>query len=211
MHSSRYFDSMCVVRWLIAVFTLCLVLAGCSKGGGGDNSSKLPTAILPASTPASASASRTGPLTTGPNVKPGETPPNAPTQAAADTAEGAQDFAVYFFSALDWSLATTDSYLISQVSSPKCESCQTYIKTISDLSQAGGLIEGARIRVTGEHLGSGTLVPADYVVRIDITQQPGSASRPGSTPSVVSTGDAGTYDDLYVSWVQGRWLAMEIG
>ena len=126
MRCRPYFDTMCGVRWLIAVFTLCLVLAGCSKGGGGTNSSKLPTAILPASTSASASPRRTGPLTTGADVKPGETPPVAPSEVHRSDYVGAENFAVYYFLALDWSFATTDPYLLKDASSKDCAPCQQY-------------------------------------------------------------------------------------
>ena len=202
---------MCVVRWLIAVFTLCLVLAGCSRGGGEPNSSKLPTAILPGSTTASASPSRTGPLTTGANVKPGELPPSMSAVAVQHTSNGAQAFAAYFYAALDWSLATNDSYLLVNMSESSCGPCQNYINSIGGLASSGSRLNGGRIHVTQVGLDSGTLVPADYVIHVTLTQEPEVLTKSGSAPSTLPAPPASIVNRLYVSWRDGHWLVLEIG
>ena len=127
-----------------------------------------------------------------------------------DTTVGAQSFAVYFFKALDWSLATTDPYLIQDISSPKCLACQAYIKTITDLASEGGHFDGGRLRVTGEQMDVGKVVPSDYVVKVFLNQDAGTAVRPNAPPSAVATAAPNVSDELYVSWTGNQWIAIEI-
>ncbi len=75
---------------------------------------------------------------TGAGVSPGEKPPVRSDQSKAHTADGALEFGAYFYRALEWSIATTNSYLLKQISAATCEGCNDYIKTIDDLAARHG-------------------------------------------------------------------------
>jgi hypothetical protein len=128
-----------------------------------------------------------------------------------DTSGGAQNFAIYFYRAIDWSLATTDPYLIARVSAADCSGCNAYINRLSALAEAGGHVQGGRILVSGEQLSAGDLVKSDYVVQVTLAQQPVVVIRPSAAPSTVAGQATGVTNDLYVSWVSGHWVALEIG
>jgi hypothetical protein len=157
------------------------------------------------------SATRSGPLTTGPGVKPGETPPTLNAYSLLHTMTGAQNFAVYYFKALDWSFATTDPYLLEQVSAPTCSACQKYIESISALDAAGGHLQGGRVQVSGFSMSVGNLVPAEYVIDMTLIQDPGVAIRPSTNPSPVASGGAAIKVTLYLSWVSLHWQTAAIG
>jgi hypothetical protein len=182
-------------------------------GGSGSDRSPDPSAS-PSGAPrtsASPRSTRTGPLTTGPGVTPGETPPTMPAIARQNSVLGASNFAAYFYRALDWSLATTDAYLLRSISSVDCESCQDYIATLDALRTQGGHVSGGRILITGVAVAQGTLVPSDYVISVTVNQEPGSAIRPSQSPSSVAVGATGAVNSLYVLWVGDHWQAREIG
>ena len=68
-------------------------------------------------------------------MRAGETPPVLDKFAKQHNSAGALAFATYFIKALDWSLATTDPYLIKQISAPSCQACKAYISNIGALAK----------------------------------------------------------------------------
>ncbi|WP_375482497.1 DUF6318 family protein [uncultured Jatrophihabitans sp.] len=150
------------------IVPIALVLTGavaCTGGSGGDKTDPAtpsPTSSAvssPSSTPPSTSAqpTTTAPsvATTGPNVRPGEKPPTLPT--ALDTNRGALDYARYWFRALDWAYATTDSALARTVYVSSCTDCTHFLsKSIDEIAKANEHFKGGRISIQ-----STTLAPND--------------------------------------------------
>jgi Family of unknown function (DUF6318) len=203
---------MSLVRWLIGILTLCLVTVGCTSGGSGQaSSSTRPTTSAAASPSASATPTRSGPLTTGPGVKPGEVPPTLSSAALKSDVVGAENFATFYFAALDWSLATTDAYLLKQASSPDCAPCQEYISAITDLEAEGGHLEGARVGVKGYSLTTGNLAEADFVIKVNLSQTAGTSVLPNQSPSPAASSNPNSSDYLYLKWNGTAWWVVEIG
>lgn len=153
---------------------------------------------------------RTGPLPTGPGVLPGEKPPVEPADAYRDTYSGAFAIGTYFVSALSWSYATTDPYLLQQISSPECGACARFIQRLSTLRRDGGHIEGSRFSLLAiRHVTGHFPIAADYVFEIKLTQAPGRVISPSGSPQVISTVPISDTSRVYVSWSGTSWHVVE--
>jgi hypothetical protein len=162
------------------------------------------------STSATVTPTPTGPKTTGAGVRPGERPPVLDAIAKEHSSTGALEFAVYYVKALDWSLATTDPYLLKQVSAASCKTCEGYIEALSELAAQGGMVQGGRIRLRSWRLldGAGD-VTADYIVDVTYTQAPLTRVFPTASPSKDSTAPTTYHSHLFVSWTGTSWRMIE--
>src|SRR5882757_6312243 len=135
------------VRLLVVAAVLASVgmAAACTGSGGGSDTftPPPPTSIVTSPSP---TPSRTGPLTTGPGVSPSEQPPQLGPFEKQHTSAGAISFAGFYIKALDWSYATSDPYLLKQISAPSCEYCQKAITGLEKVQAGGGHITGSRIQ-----------------------------------------------------------------
>ena len=163
-----------------------------------------------ASASVSPSPSRTGPLSIGPGVKSGENPP-ASDAMHQHNVQAAEDFAAYFYRAVDWSIATMDTYLINQVSDVNCAECQDYTKAIDDLARAGGHYDGGRISVTGLSVVMASSSSPTIEIDVTVSQTPANAIRPGQLPSPVAFGTSRTASRVYVAWIGEQWRVTKIG
>jgi hypothetical protein len=154
---------------------------------------------------------RTGPLTTGAGVLPGEQPPVEPEIAKQHTDDGAFAFAAYYLHALDWSLATTDAYLLRGLSLNSCTACETHIAGIDRLRHAGSSIHGGRTAIESEQV---VTVPrgmrADFGFRVRVAQQVARVTDARGGVTDVQAAAKRTVA-LFVGWSQTSWLIVEIG
>lgn len=198
------------LRPLVVSIVGVLFFAGCGSSGDKPSPSPTPTATSNSATPSAApSPSRTGPLTSGPNVKPGETPPVLDKFAKQHSSAGALAFATYFIKALDWSLATTDPYLLKQISAPSCQACQRYMEQIESNRKTQTSFLGGRITINSVQLDFGSSsVKADYIVKFSLDQRAEVVHRPGLTASTVpASRNLTSY--VFVSWIGGDWHVVE--
>ncbi len=195
------------MRFLVGVVTAALLLAGCTSGGGASPSaSTTPSAPISVSTSPGPSPSRTGPLTTGPGVRPGEKPPLLYPEATKRDSAGALAFAAYYVRAMDWSIATSDPFLLERTSAARCDACQRLIHHIRALASEGGHLTGGRIRiVAGGVTSSHTLVPAEQVVRMQTEQGPLSIVRADASPSPETTRTQSVISYIYLAWSDRGW------
>lgn len=186
---------------------LAALLVGCTSGGGGSDSFTPGPPLSSSSTPTQTlTPSRSGPLTTGLAVEPGEKPPALSRLAKAHDLNGAVAFAGYYIKALDWSYATTDPYLLHQISASTCDACKTVIDGLLKLQKEGSHAKGGRI-----HLESGeicectdTQVKAQHIVKVVDTQDAGAIVRPnGTTSDNFARHRITTY--VYLSWLGKGW------
>jgi hypothetical protein len=195
---------------LVAV--IAVPVAGCGKSGTPTAHSS-PNVQVSASIPptASPSPSRTGPLTTGAGVLPGETPPVEPAAANQHAVEGATTFIAYYFKALDWSLATTDAYLLRGLSSASCAACTRHIAGIASLQGAGSRVQGGRSSITEIAQVHGSYqVRSDYVFGLTLSQ--GAAQIVDGSGRIVSIQKPHLSRlTAFVSWVRGAWSLDELG
>jgi Family of unknown function (DUF6318) len=196
----------------------CAALSGCTSSGSPKPQPS--SSVISPSTIASSSASipvsspapsRTGPLTTGPGVKPGEKPPVESQFAKQHSESGALSFAAYYVRAVNWSFATTDGYLIHQISAPACNSCASLIDGQRRLRAEGGYESGGQITLTSAKLVQGTFnIKSDLVVELALHDAAATLHRPSAPPSTV--GQPTNYKALlFVTWTAGRWLVVEQG
>jgi hypothetical protein len=192
------------------VAVLVMLAAACDGGGNRPKPSdaSTPVATAPSTTP---SAPRTGPLTTGPGVQPGDKPPVLPDAAKQHTSTGALLFADYYFKAYDWGIATTDPYLVEQISAPSCTACQRYVKELNSLRLKGGHVDRGRTDVLSSKLANGTFkTKSDYVAECHIKEDAVVLVTPSAPPS--TSAPASNYTSLiFVSWSGGRWQIVEEG
>lgn len=155
---------------------------------------------------------RTGPLSTGPGVQPGERPPVLTEDAKQHTPAGALAFANYYFKSLDWSTATTDPYLLKQISSLSCRACTRAINGLDALRAEGGHVRHGRISVVSARLVAGIFkVKSDRVVEVAVNEEPVVLIRPSSPPSTSAPAVTRDVSLVFVSWLSGRWNVLEVG
>ncbi len=161
------------------------------------------------STSPTATPSPTGPKTTVAGVRPGEKPPVLDAIAKEHSALGAHEFAVYYIRALDWSTATSDPYLLKEISAPSCKSCKISIDSLNNLRTDGAYVASGRYKIDSTETISGSGdVNADYVIKFVLTQEPVTVIHPTATNTVTSKSQTFTAY-VYVSWLRGHWLVME--
>ncbi|MFN2518708.1 MAG: DUF6318 family protein [Jatrophihabitantaceae bacterium] len=150
-------------------------------------------------------------MSTGPGVRPGETPPVLRAAAKQHTPAGAVLFADYFVRALDWSFATNDSYLLTQISSPTCPACNRYIGALDGL-RAGEYLKGSRITTISYRLVTGSFkVKSDVVVEFVLDDQAAVIVHPPSPPTTVAPAAKRDRSLVFVSWMSGAWKIVEEG
>lgn len=192
------------------------VLAACSSSGGG--ATDTPTLPPPTSAPTSSAPttpsptpSQTGPLTTGPNVRPGEKPPIYKAIAKQHNNLGAMAFAQYYIQVIDWSIATTDTYLLRQISAPTCKACKRWINDLDQLAAEHGYVKGGRLTI-GEVRRVDAIktgVKSDYIVDVKYVQAPDVIIYPHAAPSTDNSKPVNTGSYVFVSWRDGAWSVIE--
>ena len=134
-------------------------------------------------------------------------------QSKEHTADGALEFGAYFYRALDWSIATTNSYLLKQISAPTCEGCNGYIKTIDDLAARHGYSSGGRLTLTSIGFGkTDSTIKADYTIRAEISQTTqvvvkSASAEPSTHPNDPAPGTV----FVLVNWGPTGWQAVGAG
>ncbi len=164
-------------RFALVMCLVAGLVAGCGGGTKTNSVKYTPTSTVslsvdptaPGSSTASASGSASGTAstaptstptglrgtalpagvpTTGQNVYPGEKPPILTSAGETHDAHGAELFAGYWETAVDWAMATLDSTLARSLYSPECATCESYFAPIDAAKSAGEEFIGGRISVT---------------------------------------------------------------
>jgi hypothetical protein len=151
-----------------------------------------------------------GPLLAGPSVRPGEKPPVLRADATQHTPTGALFFGGYYFKAYDWSIATSDTYLLDQVSLSVCSSCQDVIKAIHGVQRKHQVLQGGRIEVVGSQLVVGQTydIRADEVVKVHTHQDAYTLTSAGHAKTVGKSEDTSSL--VFVAWRAGSWKVVEV-
>ena len=197
---------------LLRLFVVGCGLAACTTTASGthDPSSSAPSSTAQPSTSVAVTPSPTGPKTTGAGVRPGEKPPVLDAIAKEHSSTGALEFAVYYVKALDWSLATTDPYLLKQISAPSCKTCERYIGRLTSLAAAGGYVKGGRLTYrSSQYVDDDGDIQADHVVQVEYSQAPETRVFPAAPASTDTTKTLTTRSYVYVSWVRDGWQVVE--
>lgn len=196
-----------LVVGLVGVLAAVLV-SGCTSDAH-PAASRTPTA--PATGAPTASPTPTGLLTTGPGVRPGEKPPILNKAATVHDSTGAISYGRYFVQALDWSLATTDPYLLVQAGLPSCQTCARYESRLTSLATKGGYLRGGRIVIHEVGMSTETFeMKSEYAIAVQFDQGPDTVIVPHSKPSADTTKTSTFTAVVLLSWVSGRWRVVEM-
>ena len=145
------------VRVGVVAVAVVFAIAGCS--GGDAPSSALPSGGAP---PQSSSPPSNPPSTAA--TTPPPTAPPLPDTATQDTPAGAQSFARYWLSVLDYATTIGDTKLLRQVA--KCAGCNALADGIDTLRRDGGHTTGGKITVSKSTIAS---FAAGRAALVDVT------------------------------------------
>jgi hypothetical protein len=199
----------------LTIAVIVALVASCSSNASQPGPSPSPTpptqlSSPPASASGAPSAVQTGPLTTGPNVRPGEKPPTIPAAAGRHTSPGAIAFAIYYFEAFDWSIATNDVSLIGDISSTECASCARVLRFFAELRRSGDVLRGGRTVVTDAGIAAGRFnYRGEVVVRVHTTQSAEFRGQPDSRSARVADRTTST-SLVFLNWRAGSWRVAEV-
>lgn len=131
-------------------------------------------------------------------------------QARTHTDLGASLFGAYYFRALDWSIATNDSFAVRQISARTCAACERVVATIEAMKRKGQVELGGRIDlhdfgVTRDRYS----IKSDAVVRITYSEQ-AVRLRSGDTSTVTMPAVSKGTSLVFVNWASGSWQVAEV-
>lgn len=200
------------IRAVLVALSL-LPFTACTGGGTSPGATAAPE---PSS--ATASPAPTSTPTPTPSYKPADASgraqnvpvPVLPEAAKAETKEGLEAFARYWYSLLNYAYETGDLSLVKAVSSPTCALCGKVFPGIEKWNTEGRWIIGANITV---HAVQSTFVrteTGDYQVAIQSQQVAGSLKNPDGSDAqtVVESGMLG--DILVARHDNGSWTAKNV-
>lgn len=127
------------VKLALAAAVVTLAVAACS----GDDPS--PTTVPTQPPPSSTQPSTSAPPTTTPAPTPSATPPPLPATARQDTPTGAESFARYYISTLDYAYQSGDTRTLRKLAD--CKGCNAVADGIEKWISSGGIYEGGRLAV----------------------------------------------------------------
>ncbi|MDR7084518.1 hypothetical protein J2X01_003829 [Arthrobacter ginsengisoli] len=131
--------------------------------------------------------------------------PVLPEAAKAETKEGLEAFARYWFSQLNFAYETGDSSGLESVTAPSCEFCSNISSSLtanyaSDRWLAGGHIETPSISITFEAEASG-----QHQVIVQVQQARISYFEPGGAEFREATEPSDTGNIMLVTYKGGSW------
>lgn len=200
-----------VVAAIVTVFLLSIT--ACSGGGAAPPAS-------PAAESSSPSVSSTPTATPTPTAtyKPADATgraqnvpvPVLPEAAKAETREGLEAFARYWYSLLNYSYQTGDLSGINAISSPSCALCGKTFPGIQKWNSEGRWIVGATITVHAVQSQFVKTSAGDFQVAIQTQQNAGSLKNAdGSEAQVVK--ESGMLGDLMVArYEKGSWAVQNV-
>jgi hypothetical protein len=127
-----------------------------------------------------------------------------------DTQAGAQSFAAYWFRALDWGYATTDSTLARSLYAPICTDCTRFMHNFDAPRRLGHHFRGGRLTVIGAKVTRndgrhGADQAVDVVIDAQALVEMNGAGRiVGRSPAIHNL----TYR-VWASWTSGRWVVVD--
>jgi hypothetical protein len=160
-----------VLAVVACVAALLLTASSCSDD---------PYGTLPPTTPATSPPSTTSPPTSNPTSPPA---PTLPALATQDSPAGAESFARFWLTALDYAYQTGNTKPLRSLGN--CRGCIALADSVDMVYNKGGHIDGGRIRVTAGK--TVQLMPGKAaLVRVDYSQADGVTIFPDGRQERVS-------------------------
>jgi hypothetical protein len=181
---------------------VCAVIATCSACTSDEPApSPLPITTTPTATPPTSAPAATTPRSTA-----APSPPVQPALARQDSPAGAEAFARYWLTALDYASTTGDTKPLRRLGS--CAACTALARGINSLYTSGGRAEGGKITVVGSSTAS-HMPRSAALVRVDYDQGAGREIRPGK-PIVSSPGANNLAFAFTLSRTAAGWQVIKV-
>lgn len=206
--------------WRIALVTLVLGSAvGCTSDGGAgpsgspaqSSSSASATSLPPSSAAPTPKSSAATVPTSGPNVRPGEKPPVLTALGHKNSRAGAADFSLFWFQALDWGYATTNSALAKKLFLPQCSDCARLASAPDQAGRAAHHFSGGRLSVSTRRVVVDDFRhPGTTVLDVAVSAEP--LKTLDSKNRIVSTepGIGKIVYRLWLAWSANSWAVLDI-
>ncbi|SFT94934.1 hypothetical protein SAMN04487915_10651 [Arthrobacter sp. ov118] len=197
------------------VFISLMSVTACSGGG-------TPPAASPPSDAQSPSAPSTPTPTATPSpsavYKPADATgkaqnvpvPVLPEAAKAETKEGLEAFARYWYSTLSYAYETGDMKPLELVSSPTCASCERVKEVVQGWHSEGRWLAGGKMVVEGVQTNFVETGPAEYQVLIQVYQDSLSYYRGDKTLDEKTERGPAAGDIMIASYGDGAWRAVTV-
>ncbi|WP_223984400.1 DUF6318 family protein [Arthrobacter sp. NicSoilB8] len=188
-------------------------VAACSAGGAPppdtpssesqSPSTSSPPSATPTPTPSYKPADATGKAQNVPV-------PELPEAAKAETKEGLEAFARYWYSTLSYAYETGDIEPLELVSSPTCVSCGRVKEVVQGWNSGGRWLSGGKMVVEGVQTNFIETTSAEYQVLIQVYQDALSYYRGDKTLDEKTERSPSTGDIMIASYESGAWRAVTV-
>lgn len=184
-----------------------LLAAGC----GGDGTAAAPTAAGPSGpsskTPTSSPSATTG-VSTSPTSAPRATASvSVPAAARANTPEGAEAFARFYYQEAGRAYVTTETSGIEALSLAECTGCGAMIRAVRQMQQAGEHFEEPSLQIKLVR----TPIQVDGLTRVEVAGTEKAVRVLDSSGKVVRSTSRGVFTfrtDL--AWRAGTWRVQRL-
>jgi hypothetical protein len=197
------------------VFISLMSVTACSSGGtppagsppSDAQSPSAPSTPTPTATPSPSAVYKPADATSKAQNVP---VPVLPEAAKAETKEGLEAFARYWYALLNYSYETGDMSRISAISSPACALCGKVFPGIQKWNSEGRWIIGGTVTV---HAVQSTFVKTpngDFQVAIQSQQEAGSLKNADGTDAQTISGSAMLGDLMIARYEKGSWAVQNV-
>lgn len=136
--------------------------------------------------------------------------PVLPEAAKAETKEGLEAFARYWYSTLSYAYETGDMEPLELVSSPTCVSCGRVKEVVQGWYSEGRWLAGGKMVVEGVQSNFIETNPAEYQVLIQVYQEAMSYYRGDKTLDETTERGPATGDIMIALYGGGAWRAVTV-
>lgn len=175
---------------LAALLICCAGLWGCASAAGGEGS------------PAAESSGPPVDVVLPPKAKPG-----VPPVALEQTEEGATQFVLWYFSALNWALANNDESILIDYTGASCGTCNSWIAGMTKRRAAGDTLIGGG--TAPRSLSVGPLDQGDDVTFVADFVSNAALVRKKDGQEQVHAGLQGQ-GSLVITWLIDKWVMSSI-
>ncbi|QDW28975.1 hypothetical protein FFF93_003640 [Arthrobacter sp. KBS0702] len=136
--------------------------------------------------------------------------PVLPEAAKAETKEGLEAFARYWYSALSYAYETGDMGPLDSVSAPTCASCARVKKVVEGWHAEGRWLAGGKMVVEGSDTSFIETGPLQYQILIQVHQEPLSYYRADKVLDETTQQGPALGDIMVASFAGGAWRAITV-
>lgn len=197
-----------------AVTAGAVALSAC--GGGAPGGSGTPSTPAPSQSPSSASPTQTPSAAYKPADSKGKAQnvpvPVMPEAAKAETKEGLEAFAKYWYALMNYAYETGNLEPIRALAAPgsSCAMCEKIFPAVEKWNIEGRWVEGARIEVHALQTKFTQTPAGEYQVAVQSQQRAGTLRNADSTVGQTVQETSMLGDLLVAKFISGAWLVTNV-